>query len=175
MSDLAFNIAVYLNEHDLFMDLYYYAKSVDSVSLAASAWQKAEQILVEESAANVSCSSKHFQSINHQQIATFINILRISDSEDCCSCSGSSSEIDNCSFLEIKDEQSEHQIPTPSTTVKRPVIRPPFVSVASNQNLPNICKNSLPDDHAQTSRQKVKFSDVITKITLPEVRNLFAV
>lgn len=60
MSDLGFNIAVYLNEHDLFMDLYYYAKSVDSASLAASAWEKAEQIAVEESAANGSSSGYHF-------------------------------------------------------------------------------------------------------------------
>ncbi|XP_065215584.1 WD repeat-containing and planar cell polarity effector protein fritz homolog [Planococcus citri] len=166
MSDLAFNIAVYLNEHDLFMDLYYYAKSVDSVSLAASAWQKAEQILVEESAANVSCSN----------------------SEDCCSCSGSSSESDNCSFLEINDDQSNHRIPVPGSNaiVKPPVIRTSFASVSrlTNSNplnvqtsttdhnplmAPNTSRNSHQSmENVQSSKQKVKFSDVITKITLPE-------
>lgn len=52
LNDLALNIAIKLNEHDLFMDLYYYAKHTDNAALLATAWEKAEQILAEDSAAN---------------------------------------------------------------------------------------------------------------------------
>lgn len=39
------------------MDLYYYAKSVNNVTLQAAAEEKAQRIIVEESAANL-CSGK---------------------------------------------------------------------------------------------------------------------
>lgn len=54
MHDLSLNIANQLNEHDLFMDLYYYAKNTGNTNLLAISWGKAEQILAEDSAANPS-------------------------------------------------------------------------------------------------------------------------
>ncbi len=70
--DLAFNIASQLNEHDLFMDLYHYAQSVENPVLLATAQSRAQQITAQESARNFSsgkylsrvhtgrmCSTKH--------------------------------------------------------------------------------------------------------------------
>lgn len=110
--------------------------------------------------------------------------ILVADSEDCCSCSETSSGSNNCSYLEIKDEQIDHRISSTSVMVKPPLMRTSFASVArltssasqslqaqsKNQNLSEPSKRVQPIENAQLGKEKVKFSNMITQIPLPEAQ-----
>lgn len=40
----AFRLGIDLHEHDLFLDLYYYAKSINNMEMANAAWEKSQEI-----------------------------------------------------------------------------------------------------------------------------------
>ncbi|KAK2580498.1 hypothetical protein KPH14_006235 [Odynerus spinipes] len=55
MFEKAFRLAIDLNDHDLFMDIHFYALIVNDMEMASAAKEKAEQILSRSN----SCSSSH--------------------------------------------------------------------------------------------------------------------
>ena len=70
----AFRLAIDLNDHDLFMDIHFYAVAMKNSELANAAREKAEQILSRSNSCN--SSRKYFAfTINLYKI--FINILKI--------------------------------------------------------------------------------------------------
>ncbi|XP_066591947.1 WD repeat-containing and planar cell polarity effector protein fritz [Prorops nasuta] len=89
MFEKAFRLAIDLNDHDLFMDIHFYALVVNDTEMATAAREKAEQII----SRSTSCSSSHSTC-----------------SRDSCSiCSGSISDKGDESYSEESECYSKQQ------------------------------------------------------------------
>lgn len=135
--DKAFEVAADLNEHDLYMDIYYGAKAAKKLTLAAAAWRKAERICVN----NYECSSL--------------------DSNSCsCSCSDCSSSNVSCSDSDSECSGSLQE------SLNIPLSKLP-TQYYSNANNSGSAMSSTPITAFLSAKQKVKFSNTVTHITLP--------
>ncbi|XP_067009691.2 WD repeat-containing and planar cell polarity effector protein fritz [Anabrus simplex] len=127
----AFRLAIDLNDHDLFMDIYYFARAKKEDVMAQAAREKAEQILNNCSSASTSDTDS----------------LHCSNS----GCSGCSRDGCHSSSSEGEEEsvvRKPPQLPPPLPT--------PKITASPAQRLPG-------------ERPKVKFSDTVTHILVPEL------
>nr|XP_018916735.1 PREDICTED: WD repeat-containing and planar cell polarity effector protein fritz [Bemisia tabaci] len=123
----AFRLGIDLHEHDLFLDLYYYAKSINNMEMANAAWEKSQEIADE-------CSTSG------------------STQSDC-----SRSSCSKCSHGDSASEHSDGNVPLlAQLPPPLPIVRPPPTPSSSS---------TVQNSH----KQKVKFSDTVTHITVPNI------
>ncbi|XP_012271982.1 WD repeat-containing and planar cell polarity effector protein fritz isoform X2 [Orussus abietinus] len=104
----AFRLAIDLNDHDLFMDIHFYALVMNDMEMATAAKEKAEQILSRSN----SCSSSH----------------STCSRPSCSLCSGSASDKENASYSDGSEtEDSRHEDRTDLSS------RQPFIRNTSSQ------------------------------------------
>lgn len=75
MFEKAFRLAIDLNDHDLFMDIHFYATVLNDMELATAAKEKAESILSRSN--SCSASRKNWQIFGDGLVKTLIYLVPI--------------------------------------------------------------------------------------------------
>nr|CAD7570477.1 unnamed protein product [Timema californicum] len=159
----AFRLAIDLSDHELFMDIHYYARDMKEHDLALAAKEKAQNILSQcSSASSCETGSPH---CSHSS---------------CSGCSTDGSSSDEPAPLPpppLPVTRQEHPPPPPLPLIRPPP--PPQPDVTRHYKTPATTRpDHLPlpitrQQHGQTKqsgeRQKVKFSDTVTHILVPDL------
>nr|CAD7399465.1 unnamed protein product [Timema cristinae] len=158
----AFRLAIDLSDHELFMDIHYYARDMKEHDLALAAKEKAQNILSQcSSASSCGTGSPH---CSHSS---------------CSGCSTDGSSSDEPAPLPpppLPVTRQEHPPPPPLPLIRPPP--PPQPDVTRHYKTPATRPDHLPlpitrQQHGQTKqsgeRQKVKFSDTVTHILVPDL------
>nr|CAD7261206.1 unnamed protein product [Timema shepardi] len=159
----AFRLAIDLSDHELFMDIHYYARDMKEHDLALAAKEKAQNLLSQcSSASSCETGSPH---CSHSS---------------CSGCSTDGSSSDEPAPLPpppLPVTRQEHPPPPPLPLIRPPP--PPQPDVTRHYKTPATTRpDHLPlpitrQQHGQTKqsgeRQKVKFSDTVTHILVPDL------
>ncbi|PNF38671.1 hypothetical protein B7P43_G01219 [Cryptotermes secundus] len=129
----SFRLAIDLNDHDLFMDIYFYARAMKEDAMAEAARIKAEQIMNR-------CSSRSSSGTDSPH-----------SHSSCSGCSGSAG-----SESQGSSSDAETEIP--------PQPPPPLPSKSAVGQSHNSSPGRQPGE-----KQKVKFSDTVTHILVPDL------
>nr|CAD7400095.1 unnamed protein product [Timema poppensis] len=158
----AFRLAIDLSDHELFMDIHYYARDMKEHDLALAAKEKAQNLLSQcSSASSCETGSPH---CSHSS---------------CSGCSTDGSSSDEPAPVPpppLPVTRQEHPPPPPLPLIRPPP--PPQPDVTRHYKTPATRPDHLPlpitrQQHGQTKqsgeRQKVKFSDTVTHILVPDL------